>query len=456
MNLAQTEIGFLQYFACHLTSPPAKAFQIIVQCFFLYQLLGLSFLISVGAIVAVSCISLFVSDSLDYWMTGMRRTSNERVAVVREFLQGRALLQSYIANIVPFFSGIRFIKLQGLEESFKERILRHHGDFWSYLTPYFWRIAVTFGLRFSSIHIIAVMTFVGFTTLGGSLSASIIFPAMVLFDISNPLAHLNDGTQRYSQSQKPLKKIEDFLLSEESGQLEGSLVSSSTLQFSIILINVTIRYNNLENQTDDDDVSPFQLYIDELKLRKQSFFGISGPVGSGKSTFLKVLLGELTASSGEVVVNGRLAYCAQEPWIMQGSIEDNIVFGSVFASNRLILAIETCGLEQDLLCFPDGIKSMIGENGVNLSGGQKSRIALARAVYSDADVFLLDNPLASCDTKVAKRIFSTGMPRRIGLLNRAEEILSRKDLGSGFLIELFEIMDEHKTLPESRKKMITI
>ena len=308
---------------------------------------------------------------------------------------------SYIRH--PFV-GIRLIKQQGSEASFKDGILKEHERFLGFLKPFFLMYAISNGFRVASTPIVAVISFAGYSLMGGRLTAAILFPAVALLDISSPIACINDAVQNITQGQMPLAKIEDFLLADESKPTELSSASSEAQV--VLLKNVEAQYPTTGVSSRKEHKSASFFYVDELTLKKEAFYGICGPVGSGKSTLLKTLLGELTPTRGQVIVNGRLAYCAQEPWIMQGSIEDNIVFGSEFDVERLALAVESCGLQQDLLTLPDGIKSMIGENGVNLSGGQKSRIALARAVYSDADVYLLDNPLASCDAKVARRIFT--------------------------------------------------
>lgn len=120
---------------------------------------------------------------------------------------------------------------------------------------------------------------------------------------------------------------------------------------------------------------------------------------------MAAILGEMPCLSGELVVNGRLAYAAQEPWIFSGSIRDNILFGKEFDSLWYDRVLEACALERDLDLLPFGDSSLVGDRGISLSGGQKARVNLARAVYSDRDIYLLDDPLSAVDTEVGKHLF---------------------------------------------------
>lgn len=117
------------------------------------------------------------------------------------------------------------------------------------------------------------------------------------------------------------------------------------------------------------------------------------------------LLKELPLESGHLKINGRIAYASQESWSFNSSVRQNILFGAEFDENRYNKIIDVCALKRDFMLFPFGDKSLVGERGVTLSGGQKARITLARALYQDADIYLLDDPLSAVDASVAKHIF---------------------------------------------------
>jgi ATP-binding cassette subfamily C (CFTR/MRP) protein 5 len=133
--------------------------------------------------------------------------------------------------------------------------------------------------------------------------------------------------------------------------------------------------------------------------------GIIGPVGSGKTSLLAALLGQLSRRSGSLLLNGEVAYASQSPWVFGGTIRENIIFGNPVDEQRYQEVVRVCALEADFAMFTSGDESEIGERGINLSGGQKSRIGLARAVYADRPINFLDDPLSAVDVHVGKHLW---------------------------------------------------
>lgn len=138
---------------------------------------------------------------------------------------------------------------------------------------------------------------------------------------------------------------------------------------------------------------------------KPGLCAIVGQVGSSKSTLLNVILGELALNVGSITVNGSISYASQEPWIFEGSVRNNIVFVENFDEQRYNEVVEVCALERDFKLLPQGDATIVGEQGSSLSGGQKARVNLARAIYKQSDIYLLDDPLSAVDTHVGKHIF---------------------------------------------------
>lgn len=143
----------------------------------------------------------------------------------------------------------------------------------------------------------------------------------------------------------------------------------------------------------------------DIEIEDSGLCAIIGPVGSGKSTILQAILKEIEVDTGELVVNGAVSYAAQEPWLFEGTVRENILFTQKYDATRYKEVIQVCALKRDMQMLPYGDYTIIGERGISLSGGQRARINLARAIYRQADIYLLDDPLSAVDTLVGKHIF---------------------------------------------------
>ena len=165
----------------------------------------------------------------------------------------------------------------------------------------------------------------------------------------------------------------------------------------VILENVTFVWCHVSELPTLDNVS--------LSATDGKLVGITGPVGSGKTSLLMTILGELPITSGKISGIGKMAFVSQTPWVYSGTVRDNIVFGKEFHEQKYRKVIEACDLEKDIESFTKRDLTEIGQSGVILSGGQRARVSLARAIYSDADIYLLDDPLTAVDAKVGKHLF---------------------------------------------------
>lgn len=159
-----------------------------------------------------------------------------------------------------------------------------------------------------------------------------------------------------------------------------------------------------EETPSEPEDPPFELKNLHLSIQKGALIGIVGRIGSGKSSLLQALIGEMRKTRGHVVVSGSVAYVPQTPWIQNATLRDNILFGQPLDEARLREVVSACSLEHDISALPYGDQTEIGEKGINLSGGQKARVSLARAAYSRSDIILLDDPLSAVDAYVGKTI----------------------------------------------------
>ncbi|ERL84841.1 hypothetical protein D910_02265 [Dendroctonus ponderosae] len=188
-----------------------------------------------------------------------------------------------------------------------------------------------------------------------------------------------------------IKRLEEILVLEE----KEDIVIENLTERGISLHNITASW-----VPDVPVLKNIEVVIPEGKL-----CAIIGPVGSGKSSVLQLLIGELSPSSGKIQIGGSLSFSSQEPWLFAASVRKNILFGKPYDSTLYKKVAEVCALEKDFEQFPYGDRTLVGERGVSLSGGQRARINLARAIYRSADIYLLDDPLSAVDTHVGKHLF---------------------------------------------------
>ncbi|KAF0759728.1 putative multidrug resistance-associated protein lethal(2)03659 isoform X3 [Aphis craccivora] len=219
--------------------------------------------------------------------------------------------------------------------------------------------------------------------------------------------------------------IKDFLLHEEKSDKNIPIQSISDKQM-IISHNELIMYPN-KNSADKKyniellntfcvDISKASAkWIDNqtsnalenisLTVKSGNLVAIVGTVGAGKSSLIQAILQELPLSEGSIHVRGVISYASQEPWIFAGSVQQNIVFNSPMDKDRYNQVIKMCKLKSDFEQFPYGDRTIVGERGATLSGGQRVRINLARALYKQADIYLLDDPISAVDPNVGNHLF---------------------------------------------------
>ncbi|XP_027135867.1 ATP-binding cassette sub-family C member 5 isoform X2 [Larimichthys crocea] len=155
------------------------------------------------------------------------------------------------------------------------------------------------------------------------------------------------------------------------------------------------------------------LHLINLKVQQGKLLGVCGSVGCGKTSLISAILGQMTLLDGSVAVRGRLAYVAQQAWILNATLRDNILFGQEYEEDRYQSVLSACCLRPDVSLLPSADLTEIGERGATLSGGQRQRISLARALYSRRDVYVLDDPLSALDTHVANHVFRNAIRKQL-------------------------------------------
>ncbi|XP_067646399.1 probable multidrug resistance-associated protein lethal(2)03659 [Eurosta solidaginis] len=242
------------------------------------------------------------------------------------------------------------------------------------------------------------------------------------------------GISQLAEALVSIKRIQKFMLYEETdivdksadnpnypGSNQSTVVKADEKALDTLKPEKTFASNGhatlseagivLSNVRAKWDVKSTEYTLDDVNLRVQpgTLVAIIGPVGSGKSSLVQSILGELRPESGSIKVNGTFSYASQEPWLFTGTVRQNILFGHPMNRRRYQQVVKKCALERDFELLPHGDKTIVGERGASLSGGQKARISLARAVYRQTSIYLLDDPLSAVDTHVGRHLFDQCM-----------------------------------------------
>ncbi|KAG1885552.1 P-loop containing nucleoside triphosphate hydrolase protein [Suillus subluteus] len=379
-------------FAAIFSSP----LRLVIALVFLYRILGWSAMSGVVVILFAYILNYPLATYNIKITRASWKAKDKRMNVVNELLQN-----------------IRFLKFYGWENQWSRTAHQAREEELS------WRVkenVVDTIISFIWTWIPSATALATFSwyTLGEQeqLTVSKAFTAVALFSqLQEPMTALPGQFFAMLHAYVSMQRIEGLLAEQEVPEWASSLSTVDTGSEADFLDtgfnNATFEWHGAHKGSMTE--AHFQLGPLDIKFPKGQLSLISGATGAGKSAMLTALLGEMHCLSGDVSINKRkhqVAYCAQTPWLEHATIRDNIIFGSKlgFDEERYHTVVEACALERDLVVFEAGDMTEIGEKGITLSGGQRARIALARAMYSEANCILLDDPLAAVDMHTAQHI----------------------------------------------------
>lgn len=412
VNLMSVDVQRLQDLVQNLQLLWSGPFQIILCLASLYNLVGKSMLIG----IVVMLIMIPVNSSLARYQKKLQKTQmkykDERTRLTSEILNNIKSLKLYAWEI-PYLNNLTHVRND------KELAnLKRIGIF---------SAVQTFSFILSPF-LVSCSTFACFVLFGGgrTLLTDIVFPALALFNLlSFPLAVIPFVISNIIEAQVAVKRLVHFLASPE---LQKDAVMKAPRADNLGDISVSIKNATfLWSKNKKDENLKVALAGVNFRSAKGDLDCIVGKVGSGKSSLLQAILGDLYRLDGEVILHGKVAYVTQVPWIMNATFKDNILFGHKYDPEFYQHVLKACALTIDLDILPKGDKTIVGEKGISLSGGQKARLALARAVYARADVYLLDDPLSAVDEHVGKHLVDRVLGPR-GLLKTKCRILATNNL----------------------------
>jgi ABC-type multidrug transport system fused ATPase/permease subunit len=234
--------------------------------------------------------------------------------------------------------------------------------------------------------------------LGIPLDSGKVLSALATFRVlQEPIYTLPDMISMLIQTKVSLDRIASFLCLEELPMDAVQRLPSGNSDVAIEVSNGCFAWDTSSEVPTLNDLN--------FQARQGMRVAVCGTVGSGKSSLLSCILGEMPKLSGEVKTCGTMAYVSQSAWIQSGKIKDNILFGKEMDGEKYERVLESCSLKKDLEILPFGDETVIGERGINLSGGQKQRIQIARALYQDADIYLFDDPFSAVDAHTGSHLF---------------------------------------------------
>lgn len=366
-----------------------------------------SLYLNINSINLISGYLGFLSSSIH---RKIAQITDTRIRLIDEIIGGNKVIRMYA------WENYFIQKLKAIRKS-ELRMIRN--------SAFIRGIYMTLSLFVNRMMIFSVMLTI--VVVGFDLTSAHIFMIYAYFNIvGHALGQMFvRGVSELAEVSVSIRRLEEFLMLDECAP--NSLNVDCSNKAVIKLANATAFWKRKEYVVCSETMSLYSqcrptLAGINVACFRRSLIGILGPVGSGKTSLLEVILQELPLHSGRVCVQGSLSYACQEPWTFNGTIKQNIILKENLNEKHYSQVIEACALKDDFADFQFGDNTVIGERGASLSGGQKARVNLARAVYRKADIYLFDDPLSAVDSQVGRYIFDDVISNR-GLLQQSTRLL---------------------------------
>ncbi|KAK5969866.1 Multidrug resistance-associated protein 1 [Trichostrongylus colubriformis] len=399
VNLMSVDIQRLQDMTTFVMLFWSAPLQVILSIVFLWRILGVAVIAGLVILIAMVPINSYISVKMRNCQVQQMKYKDERLKMMSEVL-----------------NGIKVLKLYAWEKSMENAILNIRVKELNVLKKLAFLNAATTLSWACAPFLVAVLSFAVFVTIDPDhniLTPQVTFVALALFNILRfPLAIFAMIFSQAVQCHVSNKRLRAFFAEEE---MDFNAVGNKYTDEAVKIENATFTWENGDVEETLKNIT--------MTVERGQLVAIVGKVGVGKSSLLQAILGEMNKISGSVNVNGSIAYVPQQAWIQNLSLRSNILFNRAYDRTFYEKVLDACALRQDLASLPAEDMTEIGEKGINLSGGQKQRVSLARALYSHADIILLDDPLSAVDSHVGKHIFENVISSTTGILSHKTRIL---------------------------------
>lgn len=405
MSVDQQRLSDLAQWGQQLWSAP---FQIVLCMISLWNLVGISCLAGIGAMVIMIPLNAIIARFMKKLQLTQMGYKDRRSKLMTEILNNMKSIKLYAW-------GSAFMdKLSHVRNDLELNNLRKIGAAQSFAT-FTWS---------STPFFVSCSTFGVYVLINKTpLTTDLVFPALTLFNLLTfPLTVLPMVITSIVEASVAVGRLTDFFTADELQEDAVRFIDEppkNNGDESVRIRDATFTWDKNENINALENIN--------FVANKGELTAVVGRVGAGKSSLLQAILGDLWKFNGEVVVQGRLAYVAQQSWVMNASVKENIVFGHRWDPHFYQQTINACALADDFRQLPDGDQTEVGERGISLSGGQKARLTLARAVYARADIYLLDDILSAVDAHVGRHLINNVLGPK-GLLASKARILATNSI----------------------------
>ncbi|XP_056698803.1 ABC transporter C family member 3 [Spinacia oleracea] len=381
INLMSVDAERIGDFSWYMHDPWMVIIQVALALLLLYKSLGLASIAALIATVIIMLANFPLSTVLEKYQGKLMESKDKRMKATSEVLKN-----------------MRILKLQAWEMKFLSKIVELRNTENGWLKKFLYTSAATTFVFWVAPTFVSVITFGTCIIMGIPLDSGKILTALATFRIlQEAIYNLPDTISMIIQTKVSLDRIASFLCLDD---LEPDTIEKIPRASSEVAVEIN------EGNFTWDPSSPNPTLKDiNLRVQHGMRVAVCGTVGSGKSSLLSCILGEVPKITGSLRLSGSKAYVPQSPWIQSGKIVDNILFGQEMDHERYDRVLEACSLKKDLEILSFGDQTVIGERGINLSGGQKQRMQIARALYQDADIYLFDDPFSAVDAHTGSHLF---------------------------------------------------